>query len=159
MNIEILCIGNLKEKYWKTAVSEYSTRLSGYCTLNIKEIREVLLPSKAGSAEMQMVKEKEGKEILRNIGDRSYLIALEVEGKTLSSEKLAEKLESLALSGKSHITFIIGGSLGLSEEVLNRADLRLSFSEMTFPHQLMRVILLEQIYRAFKINRNETYHK
>lgn len=159
MNIEIICIGNLKEKYWKAAVEEYSTRLSSYGKLNIIEIRETPLPAKAGASEEQMVLKTEGKAILNKIKERSYVIALDVKGKALSSEALAEKMEKLAVSGKSHISFIIGGSLGLSEEVLSKADLRLSFSEMTFPHQMMRVILLEQIYRAYKINNNETYHK
>lgn len=147
MNIDIVCVGTLKEKYWKAAVEEYSTRLSKYGKLQIIQVKE--------ASDIT----KEGAFILGKLKDRSYIIALDVKGKSLSSEKLAEKMASLALSGKSHCTFIIGGSCGLSDEVLQRADLRLSFSEMTFPHQMMRVILLEQIYRAYKINNNETYHK
>ena len=159
MNIEIICIGNLKEKYWKAAVEEYSTRLSSYAKIRITEIKESPLPKNAGTSEEKKVKDTEGKTALSRIKDRSYVIALDIKGKTMSSEKFAEKIETLAVSGKSSIVFIIGGSLGLSEEVLKKADMRLSFSEMTFPHQMMRVILLEQIYRGFKINSNETYHK
>ena len=159
MNIEIICVGNLKEKYWKAAVDEYSSRLSNYSKVIVTEIKEVKLPAKSGKAEELFVKDEEGALILKKIKDRSFVIALDVKGKPMSSENLAEKIRTLAISGRSHITFIIGGSLGLSEAVLKRADLRLSFSAMTFPHQLMRVILLEQIYRAFKINNNETYHK
>lgn len=147
MNIDVVCVGTLKEKYWKAAVEEYSTRLSKYGKLQIVQVKEA----------PDII--KEGKTILGKIKERSYVIALDVKGKSLPSEGLAKKMASLALSGKSHITFIIGGSDGLSDDVLSRADYRLSFSEMTFPHQMMRVILLEQVYRAYKINNNETYHK
>lgn len=159
MNISVICIGKLKEKYWTEALKEYSKRLSGYCSLDIIELKESRLPDRAGPAEEQAVKEAEGQEILKKIRDNMYVITLEVQGKTLSSEKLAEKIGCLGLNGHSNITFIIGGSLGLSEAVSRRADYRLSFSAMTFPHQMMRVILLEQIYRSFKILRGETYHK
>ncbi|MCI5687570.1 MAG: 23S rRNA (pseudouridine(1915)-N(3))-methyltransferase RlmH [Emergencia sp.] len=159
MNIAIICIGKLKEKYWTQAVEEYSKRLRGYCSLEVVELKESRLPDKAGPAEELAVKEAEGREILKRIKDNMYVITLEVKGKMLSSEKLAEKIEQLGLSGDSNIAFVIGGSLGLSEEVSRRADFKLSFSEMTFPHQMMRVILLEQVYRSFKIMRNETYHK
>lgn len=159
MNIAIICIGKLKEKYWTQAVEEYSKRLRGYCSLEVVELKESRLPDKAGPAEELAVKEAEGREILKRIKDNMYVITLEVKGKMLSSEKLAEKIEGLGLSGDSNIAFVIGGSLGLSEEVSRRADFKLSFSEMTFPHQMMRVILLEQVYRSFKIMRNETYHK
>lgn len=159
LNIEIICIGNLKEKYWKAAVDEYSSRLSKYGKLKITEIKETKLPGKAGSAEELKVVEKEGISILNKLKERSYIVALDINGKPMSSEDLAVKLESIALSGYSHVIFIIGGSLGLSNQVLKKADLRLSFSSMTFPHQMMRVILLEQLYRANKINNNETYHK
>lgn len=159
MNIAIICIGKLKEKYWTQAVEEYSKRLRSYCSLEMIELKEARLPDKAGPAEELAVKEAEGKEILKRIKDNMYVITLEVKGKMLSSEKLAEKIEQLGLSGDSNIAFVIGGSLGLSEEVSRRADFKLSFSEMTFPHQMMRVILLEQVYRSFKIMRNETYHK
>lgn len=159
MNIAIICIGKLKEKYWTQAVEEYSKRLRSYCSLEMIELKEARLPDKAGPAEELAVKEAEGKEILKRIKDNMYVITLEVKGKMLSSEKLAEKIEQLGLSGDSNIAFVIGGSLGLSEEVSRRADFKLSFSEMTFPHQMMRVVLLEQVYRSFKIMRNETYHK
>ena len=159
MNINIICIGKLKEKYWTAAIDEYSKRLKGYCNLDIIELKEARLPDKAGPAEELAVKEAEGEEILKKIKDNQYVITLEVKGKMLSSEKLAEKIETLAIDGQSNVVFVIGGSLGLSAAVSKRANFKLSFSEMTFPHQMMRVILLEQVYRAFKINRNEAYHK
>lgn len=159
MNINVVCIGKLKEKYWSDAISEYSKRLSRYCSLQIKELKEDRLHDNASAAEEQAVKVNEGKSILKALSDNSYVIALDVKGKQLSSEALADKIEGLAVDGRSNIDLIIGGSLGLSEEVLKRADFRLSFSPMTFPHQMMRVILLEQIYRSFKIIKNETYHK
>ena len=159
MNITVICIGKLKEKYWTAAIDEYSKRLKSYCSLEIIELKEARLPDKAGPAEELAVKEAEGEEILKKIKDNQYVITLEVKGKMLSSEKLAEKMETLAIDGQSNVVFVIGGSLGLSAAVSRRANFKLSFSEMTFPHQMMRVILLEQVYRAFKINRNEAYHK
>ena len=159
MNVTVVCIGKLKEKYWREAEAEYSKRLGGYCSLSVKELKEAPLPANASAADEEAVKKAEGKAILAAVRDQSYVISLEVKGKKLSSEGLAEKMAELAVTGRSDVTFVIGGSLGLSEEVSRRADLRLSFSDMTFPHQMMRVILLEQIYRSFKINRNETYHK
>lgn len=159
MNITVICIGKLKEKYWTAAIDEYSKRLKGYCSLDIIELKEARLPDKAGPAEELAVKEAEGEEILKKIKDNQYVITLEVKGKMLSSEKLAEKIDTLGLEGNSNVVFVIGGSLGLSATVSKRANFKLSFSEMTFPHQMMRVILLEQVYRAFKINRNEAYHK
>lgn len=159
MNITVICIGKLKEKYWTAAIDEYSKRLKGYCSLDIVELKEARLPDKAGPAEELAVKEAEGEEILKRIKDNQYVITLEVKGKMLSSEKLAEKIETLGIDGHSNVVFVIGGSLGLSAAVSKRANFKLSFSEMTFPHQMMRVILLEQVYRAFKINRNEAYHK
>lgn len=159
MNIQVICIGKLKEKYWTDAIAEYSKRLGRYCTLTIKELKEDRLPENASPADEENVKINEGKSILKAIGESSYVIALDVRGRQLSSEALAARLEKLAIEGRSSLDLIIGGSLGLSEEVLKRADMRLSFSPMTFPHQMMRVILLEQIYRCFKINRNEAYHK
>ncbi|MDO4396070.1 MAG: 23S rRNA (pseudouridine(1915)-N(3))-methyltransferase RlmH [Clostridia bacterium] len=159
MNISIICVGKLKEKYWSDAVAEYSKRLKSYCSLDIIELKEARLPDKAGPAEELAVKVAEGEEILKKIKDNTYVITLEVKGKMLSSEKLADKIENLGIDGVSNIAFVIGGSLGLSAEVSKRANFKLSFSEMTFPHQMMRVILLEQIYRSFKIIKNETYHK
>lgn len=159
MNITIVCIGKLKEKYWVSAIEEYSKRLSKYCTLVIDELKEERLPDNASVAEEQAVKVAEGKNILKRIKKDSYVITLEIKGNQLSSEKLADKINQLGLEGKSDLLFVIGGSLGLSEQVSQRSDYKLSFSAMTFPHQMMRVILLEQIYRAFKINKNESYHK
>ncbi|MDD3168136.1 MAG: 23S rRNA (pseudouridine(1915)-N(3))-methyltransferase RlmH [Eubacteriales bacterium] len=159
MNITVICIGKLKEKYWTEAVQEYSKRLSKYCTLSINELKEEKAPENASAADELAVKEAEGKSILRQIKKEAYVIALEIQGNELTSEALSEKVASLGISGKSDLAFLIGGSLGLSDEVLARANFRLSFSKMTFPHQMMRVILLEQIYRSFKIMRNETYHK
>lgn len=159
MNINIVCVGKLKEKYWTDAIAEYSKRLGRYCRLSIIELKEERLPDNASAAEEEHVKTAEGQSIIKALSGDSYVIALDVKGKQLSSEQLAQKIDDLAVQGKSTIDLIIGGSLGLSDEVLRRADFKLSFSPMTFPHQMMRVILLEQIYRAFKINRNEPYHK
>ncbi len=159
MNITILCIGKLKERYWTEAVDEYWKRLSKYCTLTINEMKEEKAPDNPSNAEELAVKEGEGKSILKQIKSDAYVIALDIKGKEITSEALADKIHNLGLIGKSDVVFIIGGSIGLSEEVLSRADFRLSFSKMTFPHQMMRVILLEQIYRSFKIIKNEPYHK
>ncbi|MBQ6014540.1 MAG: 23S rRNA (pseudouridine(1915)-N(3))-methyltransferase RlmH [Firmicutes bacterium] len=161
MNIEIICTGKLKERYWQDAAAEYSKRLSRFCKLTITELPESRLPDKAGPAEEQQVIENESRAVLKKLESmpQSFVIALAVNGKSLSSEQLAEKIGELGLSGKSRVVFVIGGSLGLSDELLRACDMRLSFSAMTFPHQMMRVILLEQIYRAFKINAGESYHK
>ena len=149
MNISIVCIGKLKEKYWQDASAEYIKRLSRFCKLSVAELPE----SKSDS------KEEESSEILAKIPKGSYVIALDIGGKRFSSESFANKISDLALEGKSDICFIIGGSNGFDDRVRNASDLRLSFSDFTFPHQLMRVVLLEQIYRAFKINAGEKYHK
>lgn len=159
MNITVICIGRLKERYWREAVGEYSKRLGSYCGLRILELKEARLPAGAGSAEEEAVKTTEGEEILSRVNKDMFVVSLEIRGRRMSSEALAEKLQSLALEGRSEIAFVIGGSLGLSEAVSRRADLKLSFSDMTFPHQMMRVILLEQIYRSFRIIRGEPYHK
>lgn len=159
MNIEIICIGKLKEKYWQDAIKEYSKRLGRYCTLSVTELKEVKLPEGASLADEHRVIYLEGRNILKALKDDTYVIALDVKGKGIASEELASKIEKLGIQGNSRIAFIIGGSLGLSKEVLDAADFKLSFSAMTFPHQMMRVILLEQIYRAFKIIKNESYHK
>ena len=159
MNIRIIAVGKLKEKYWRDAVAEYAKRLGVYCSLQVVEIKESPLRANPSAADEEAVKTSEGEDILRHITKSDFVITLEIKGKRFSSEQLAEKMADLALEGKSNIAFVIGGSLGLSPEVSRRADLKLSFSDMTFPHQMMRVILLEQIYRSFKINRNETYHK
>lgn len=159
MNIRIICIGKLKERYWTEAVNEYAKRLNNYCQLTIEELKEARLPDKSTPALEEQVKKAEGQGILSRIKGQDYVITLEVQGKAVSSQQVAQKLESLAVEGKSNLVFIIGGSLGLSGEVSKRADLQLSFSKMTFPHQMMRVILLEQVYRSFKIIRKEVYHK
>ena len=159
MRINIVCVGKIKEKYLKLGIDEFKKRLSKYCKLEIIELDDEKAPENLSDKEMLMIKEKEGKKILSKIKDNSYLIALAIDGKSLSSEELAETINKLGVRGVSNITFVIGGSLGLSDEVLSRADYKLSFSKMTFPHQLMRLILLEQVYRAYRINNGEPYHK
>ena len=159
MNIRIIAVGKLKEKYWRDAAGEYAKRLGAYCSLETVEIKESPLRANPSPADEEAVKAAEGEDILRHLNKGDYVITLEIKGKSLTSDQLADKMAGLALDGKSNIAFVIGGSLGLSPEVSKRADFKLSFSAMTFPHQMMRVILLEQIYRSFKINRNETYHK
>ena len=159
MRINIVCVGKIKEKYLKLVIDEFKKRLSKYCKLEIIELEDEKAPENLSDKEMLMIKEKEGKKILSKIKDNSYVIALAIDGKNLSSEELAETINKLGVRGISNITFVIGGSLGLSDEVLSRADYKLSFSKMTFPHQLMRLILLEQVYRAYRINNGEPYHK
>ena len=159
MTITVLSVGGIKEKYLNMAIDEYSKRLSKYCKLNFIQVQDEKTPDNASEAINLKIKETEGERILKNIKDTSYVCALAIEGKQLTSEKLASTLDNLAISGKSDIVFVIGGSLGLSDKVLSRADFLLSFSKMTFPHQLMKVILLEQIYRSFRIIKNEPYHK
>lgn len=159
MKIKIICMGKLKEKYLKDAINEYSKRLSRFCNLEIIELSDEKIPDNASPAQEDKVILTEGEKILKVISPSDYVISLCVEGKQKSSEDFAKTISNLALSGNSSLCFIIGGSLGLSNAVKNRSDLRLGFSMMTFPHQLMRVFLLEQIYRAFKINSNEKYHK
>ncbi|MCI7124565.1 23S rRNA (pseudouridine(1915)-N(3))-methyltransferase RlmH [Mogibacterium sp.] len=159
MNINIICIGKLKEKYWQAAVAEYTKRIGGYVRIQIVELKESKLPKNASPADESQVMEKEGETILSKIGESDYVIAMEVEGKMLDSVELSRHLTKTFDSGRSTVDFIIGGSLGLSPAVKKRADFGLSFSRMTFPHQMARVLLLEQIYRSFKIANNETYHK
>lgn len=159
MKITIFCVGKLKERYWQDAIAEYSKRLSRYDKLEIIEVPDEKAPETISAAQEAAVMEKEGQRILKYVRDDMYVVALAIQGKTYTSEGLAQMLEKKALNGVSHIAFVIGGSLGLSPEVLNRAEEKISFSAMTFPHQLMRVILLEQIYRAEKINHHEPYHK
>ena len=159
MNITIYCVGKVKEKLYRDAIDEYAKRLSRYCKLSIVEVTDEKTPDNASPVEEAQIKEKEGQRLLSKISDSTYLIALAIDGKGLSSTDLADKVNSLGLSGKSNIGFVIGGSLGLSDEVLKRADYKLSFSAMTFPHQLMRVILREQAYRAYRIISGEPYHK
>ena len=155
MKITICCVGKIKEKFYSQAIAEYSKRLSKYCKLEIKEAADEKTPDSASDTVNRMIKEKEGDRLLSFIKDDSYVIALAIDGKMLDSVELSEKIDNLMLSGKSDIVFVIGGSLGLDKRVLDRADYKLSFSKMTFPHQLMRVILLEQIYRSFRIMMKE----
>lgn len=159
MKVTLICVGKLKEKYLSQGVEEYVKRLSRYCNLEIIELGDEKTPDNASEVMEEIIKKKEGERILKALKEDSYCIALAIEGGMLSSEELAAKIDTLGVSGTSHISFVIGGSLGLSEEVLKRADYKLSFSKMTFPHQLMRMILLEQIYRAYRINSNQPYHK
>ncbi len=159
MRISIICVGKIKEKYLKLGIDEFKKRLSKYCKLEIIELDDEKAPENLSDKEMLMIKEKEGKKILSKIKDNSYVIALAIDGKNLSSEELADTINNLGVRGNSHIVFIIGCSLGLSDEILSRANYKLSFSKMTFPHQLMRLILLEQVYRAYRINSGEPYHK
>ncbi len=159
MKITLITVGKVKEKYLRDAIEEYSKRLGRYCKLSIVEVADEKTPDHAGEALERQIKEKEGERIMKHIRDDAFVIALAIEGQQLTSEQLASKIDDLGLRGTSHIQLIIGGSLGIDQSILNRADYLLSFSKMTFPHQLMRVILLEQIYRAFKINAGEPYHK
>ncbi|MBQ7077623.1 MAG: 23S rRNA (pseudouridine(1915)-N(3))-methyltransferase RlmH [Lachnospiraceae bacterium] len=159
MNITILCVGRLTEKFFEDAVEEYKKRLSKYVNFKIVEVKDEKTKENATIQEINLVKDKEGKRILEKINKNSYIVTLEINGKQKSSEEFAEFFKNAMVSGKSDITFIIGGSLGLSDEVLKVSDHALSFSKMTFPHQLMRVILSEQIYRAYRIINNEPYHK
>ncbi|NLJ78698.1 MAG: 23S rRNA (pseudouridine(1915)-N(3))-methyltransferase RlmH [Tissierellia bacterium] len=159
MNITIIAVGKMKEKYMVEGLKEYSKRLSRYCNLKILEVADEKTPDNLGRREMDIIRGKEGQRILSKIPPKSYVISLVIDGKQLSSEELSERMDQLMIDGINHITFIIGGSIGLSQEVMDRSNFRLSFSKMTFPHQLMRMMLLEQIYRGFKIMRGEPYHK
>ena len=159
MKITLVTVGKIKEKFFEDAIKEYSKRLSRYCKLEILQVADEKTPEGASEAVELQIKEKEGQRILSLIRDDAYVIALAIEGKMLDSEELAERIEKLGVSGISQIVFVIGGSLGLSAQVMKRADYALSFSRMTFPHQLMRVILLEQIYRSYRIIAGEPYHK
>ncbi len=159
MKITILCVGKIKEKFFVQAVEEYSKRLSRYCKLEILEMPDEKTPEQASEKEELQIKDKEGERLLSKIKDQDYVIALAIEGKQPDSVALAKKIEELTTYKTSHLTFVIGGSLGLSKKVLTRANEQLSFSNLTFPHQLMRVILLEQIYRSFRIISGEPYHK
>ena len=159
MKITIVTVGKIKEKYWRDAIAEYTKRLSKYCKLEIVETADEKTPDHASAAVEDGIRQKEGERILKAIPEDAFVITLEIEGKMLDSVELSRKLEQLGVQGRSHICFIIGGSIGLGCEVLKRSDYALSFSKMTFPHQLMRVILLEQIYRAYRIQMKEPYHK
>lgn len=159
MKITILSVGKSKEKYWNDAITEYAKRLSRYCKLELVEVADEKTPDGASEKLEEQIKRKEGQRVLDKIPTDAYVLALAIEGKMPDSVGLSRKLERLGIEGKSHLVFVIGGSLGLAKEVLDRADEKISFSAMTFPHQLMRVILLEQIYRSYRIMNGEPYHK
>ena len=159
MKITVLTVGKIKEKFYTAAIDEYSKRLSRYCKLNIIQVADEKTIENSTEKEMDIIKAKEGERILKNIPDDAFVITLEINGKMLDSEELADKINKLGIMGESHIVFVIGGSLGLHQDVSKRENFKLSFSKMTFPHQLIRVILLEQIYRSYRIINNEPYHK
>ena len=159
MKITILCVGKVKEKFYRDAIGEYQKRLSRYCKLEIVEVTDEKTPDGASETVENQIKEKEGNRILSKIREEDYVIALAIDGKMQDSVELSKNIQQLWVRGKSSIVFVIGGSLGLSKAVLKRADEKLSFSKMTFPHQLMRVILLEQVYRSYRIMNGEPYHK
>ena len=159
MNIKIITVGKIKEKFMRSAIDEYTKRLSRYCKLEIIEVADEKTPDNASEKEEEAIKEKEGSKVRSYIKDTDYVIALDLSGKDMTSEQFSKKIESLGLEGKSNIVFLIGGSLGISSETLKRADMKISFSKMTFPHQLFRIMLLEQIYRGFRIMKGEPYHK
>ena len=159
MKVTLITVGKIKEKYLKDAIAEYSKRLSKYCKLEILEVADEKTPDCASPAVEEQIRQKEGERILKLVKDDAYVITLEIGGHLLDSVAFSQKIETLGIQGSSHITFIIGGSIGLGKEVLQRSNFALSFSKMTFPHQLMRVILLEQIYRGYRIMAGEPYHK
>lgn len=159
MKITVIGVGKVKERFFEEAIKEYQKRLGRYCRLEIIQVGDEKTPDGAGLALEDQIRDREGQRILSHIKDGAYVIALAIEGRMLDSEELAKKIENLGVKGTSHVIFVIGGSLGLSGQVMDRADYHLSFSKMTFPHQLMRVILLEQIYRSCRILNHEPYHK
>ena len=159
MNITILTVGKIKEKFFKQAIDEYAKRLSGYAKVAQIEVKDEKEPNNASPKDLELIKEKEGQAIIAKIKPQQYVITLEVKGEALTSVELSQKIETLMNRGSSDIVFVIGGSNGLSQAVKQRSNYELSFSNMTYPHQLMKVILLEQIYRAFKIMKGESYHK
>ena len=159
MKITLITVGKIKEKYLKDAIAEYSKRLSKYCKLEIVEVADEKTPDQASENVERQIRQKEGERILRYVKDDAYVFTLEIGGTMLDSVAFAKKMETLGIQGKSHLIFIIGGSIGLGEEVLRRSEYALSVSKMTFPHQLMRVILLEQVYRGYRIIEGAPYHK
>lgn len=159
MKITIISVGKIKEKYLRDAITEYSKRLSRYCKLEIVEVADEKTPDQASEVAEEQIRSKEAEKILKYVKEDAYLITLEIQGKMLTSEEMAEKIDKLGVQGVSHILFVIGGSIGLGKEVLAKSNFALSFSKMTFPHQMMRVILLEQIYRSYRIINGEPYHK
>jgi len=159
VKITVLCVGKVKESYFRDGIAEYAKRLSKYVKLEIVEVADEKTPDGAGEKEELQILQKEGDRLLKNWREDAYTVILSIDGKKLDSESFADKIEKLAISGVSHIQFVIGGSLGLADEVVKRGDIKMSFSDMTFPHQLMRLILCEQVYRAFRIIHHEPYHK
>ncbi len=159
MKITVIAVGSIKEKFYRDAIAEYEKRLSRYCKLNIIQVEDEKTPDKMSQAQEDAVKKKEAERILKHVKEDACVIALAIRAKMYDSEAFAEEIERLGVQGSSHIQFLIGGSLGLHQDVLDRADQTMSFSMLTFPHQLMRVILLEQIYRGFRIINGEPYHK
>ena len=159
LHITIVCIGKLKEKYLQEAIAEYSKRLSKYCNFNILELPDEKVPDNLNESLANVIKEKEAEKIISHIEKNSYIFTLDLKGKQLTSEEFSKKISNISLNSSSNITFIIGGTLGLSEKVLNCSNELICFSKMTFPHQLIRIFLTEQIFRAFKISNNETYHR
>lgn len=159
MQIDIICVGKVKEQYLRDAIAEYSKRLGRYCKLNILEVADEKTPEHASEGVERQIKAKEGERIAKHTKPGAYVIALAIDGQQVTSEGFARKIDQLGIQGVSHIQFVIGGSIGMDDAILRQANYKLSFSKMTFPHQLMRVILLEQVYRAYKINAHEPYHK
>lgn len=159
MKITLLTVGKIKEKYFTMAIDEYKKRLGRYCKLEIIEVADEKTPDNASGHEEDIIRAKEGERLAKYIKDGAYVISLAIHGKQYSSEEFADKIDKLGINGVSHIIFIIGGSIGIDKNILNNSNELLSFSKMTFPHQLMRVVLLEQIYRAYRINAGEPYHK
>jgi len=159
MNITVITVGKIKEKYLLEGIKEYQKRLTKYCKLKLIEVSDEKCPENLSEADMEIVKNKEAERIIKNIPNGTKIITLEIEGKMLSSEEFSKKIDNFGLMGSSNLTFIIGGSLGIADSIKKMSDFKLSFSKMTFPHQLMKMVLLEQIYRAFRISRGEPYHK
>lgn len=159
MNIKIITVGKLKEKYLKMGIDEYTKRLVAYCKIELIEVPDEKAPEKLSEAEMLQVKEKEGERILAKIPENAYVFALAIEGKQRTSEEFSKEIEQLGIQGKSNLVFVIGGSLGLSQAVMKRSNTPISFGKMTLPHQLMRLVLVEQVYRGFRIMKGEPYHK
>lgn len=159
MKVTVLAVGKVKDKYLQLGIEEFTKRLSRFCKLELVEVKDEALSERLSAKDLDLVRQREGNLILSKLPDGAYVIVMDIDGKQLSSEQLADAMEDVTTYGQNHIVFVIGGSVGLADEVKMRADLRLSFSKMTFPHQLFKLMLLEQIYRAFKINANESYHK
>ena len=159
IKVTFITIGKVREQYLQLGIAEFKKRLCRFCKLEIVEVKEEMIPDRASPQELALIRQKEGALALSRLAEGAYVVAMDIDGQHLSSEQLARKVQDVVTYGKSHLIFLIGGSIGLADEVKERADLRLSFSKMTFPHQLFRLMLFEQVYRVFKINANETYHK